>query len=154
MNVKLSIEQWHQMALDGTAIPVRIPLMGASMYPLVRYNRDLVTIMPIGESIQTGDIVLFKDTVRDLYVVHRVWKTEEGRILTWGDNCDAPDGWLPKEAILGKVVLIERGRREIRPDPHKGIYWAKFWHLAGKGYRFYRKYLEKLVAKIRKQMRG
>ena len=50
-------------------------------------------------------------------------------------TCDKPDGWIPLEAIWGKAVLIERGRREIRPSPRKGMILARVWHPAGWLYR-------------------
>lgn len=136
MNKTLSIQDWHQMALDGSAPPVRIPLMGESMFPLVRYGRDKVTIAPIRDELKIGDIVLFMDESRkNSYVVHRIWKMDNQMVLTWGDNCPGPDGWLPMESIWGKVVLIDRGRKKIIPDPKKGMRWARLWHLAGKAYR-------------------
>lgn len=125
------------MAQNGTNLPVRIPLMGYSMFPLIRYNRDLVTIMPIQEPLQIGDIVLFSNHCSESYVVHRVWDISDRGILIWGDNCVGSDGWIPMEDILGKAVLIERGKRKIIPDPKRGIRWARFWHRAKKLYDFY-----------------
>ena len=127
---------WHQMAMEGTAPPVRIVLMGNSMYPLVRYNKDYVTIAPWEGELTIGDIVLFIDQKRNLNVVHRVWDIRDHMVLTWGDNCAHADGWIPSELIWGKVILIERGKRNIVPNPKRGIHWAKFWHVAGKVFRW------------------
>ena len=150
MNRTLSVTEWHQLAREGTSIPVKIPLMGLSMFPLIRYNRDMVTVMPVETAPQKGDIVLFEDGDRKLYVMHRVWELKDGMALTWGDNCDQADGWIPEKEILGKAVLIERGKRMIHPNPKKGIQWARFWHWAGKRYRVYRKYRDRLAAAVRK----
>ena len=152
MNKTLSIPEWHRFALEGTKLPVKIPLMGYSMFPLVRYNRDIVTIIPLEQCPQVGDIVLFKNNKRDLYVVHRVWEIKDNIVLTWGDNCDAPDGWMPIEEILGKVVLIERGKKKIKPEPDKGVRWAIFWHKTGKGYRFYRYCRNRAAERIKKML--
>ena len=150
MKRTLSIPEWHALAEEGTALPVRITLMGSSMFPLVRFNKDYVTIMPVTEKPQPGDIVLFPDHVRDLYVVHRVWRIEDGRVQTWGDNCPGPDEWVPLDDVWGKTVLIERGKRVIYPNPAKGLRWAKFWHQAGKGYRVYRKYKDRYNERFKK----
>lgn len=136
MKQSLSVSTWHQMAIEGTAPPVRIVLMGNSMYPLVRYKRDYVTIVPCEGEPVIGDIVLFMDQKRKLKVVHRVWDIRDHMVLTWGDNCDAADGWISSDMIWGKVILIERGKRRIVPKPNRGVCWAKFWHLAGKGFRW------------------
>ena len=131
MNRTLSIPEWHRLAQEGTKLPVRIPLMGWSMFPLIRYNKDIVTIVPLDAQPQIGDIVLFIQP-KDKYIMHRVWETSEKSVLTWGDNCPHPDGWISTEDIWGKAVLIERGKREIKPNPKKGKKWAGFWHWAGK----------------------
>lgn len=150
MNKSLAIPEWHKMAMEGNAPPVRIMLNGGSMNPLIRWNKDYVTIVPPNRELIPGDIVLFAEPVTERYVVHRIWESRNGRVLTWGDNCNAPDGWLPEDAIWGQVILIERGRREICPDPVKGLRWAKFWHKAGKLYRLIKRYHNGLARRIKK----
>ncbi len=129
--VALTLPQWHQWALEGTAVPMRIQVHGNSMFPLIRIRRDYVTIHPLAEPPAVGDIVLFADPERNRYVLHRLWRVEGDRALTWGDNCPDPDGWMPLEALWGKAVLIERGGRLLRPDPRRGMRLARFWHRVG-----------------------
>lgn len=150
MKQSLSISTWHQMALEGTAPLVRIKLMGASMFPLVRYNEDYVTISPYEGKLKIGDIVLFIDQKRNLNVVHRVWDIKDQMVLTWGDNCSRADGWIPLDLIWGKVVLIERGNKKIVPNPERGVILAKFWHVAGKGFRWCLKIKRGIVKWIQK----
>ena len=150
MNMSLSIPEWHRMALEGAAPPVRILLNGGSMNPLIRWNKDYVTIIPPDRKLVPGDIVLFIEPKTERYVVHRIWEIRNGQALTWGDSCEKPDGWFPIDAIWGRVVLIERGQREINPDPVKGLRWAKFWHKAGKEYRLYSGYRAAIVRRIKK----
>ena len=144
MKRTLSVTEWHLLAEEGNAPPVRIQLQGNSMFPLIRVNRDYVTVAAPDGEFAVGDIVLFADEKRDRYVMHRVWEVKEDRILTWGDNCDGPDGWLPLSAVWGKTVLIERGRRRIVPEPKKGMRRAKLWHRLGKVYRFAAKVKNKI----------
>ncbi len=150
MNKSLSIPEWHQMALDGTAPPVRIMLNGGSMNPLIRWNKDYVTIIPPDRELVPGDIVLFVEPGAGRYVVHRVWNMENGKVMTWGDSCERPDGWLPAEAIWGRVVLIERGNKEIHPNPQKGMQWAKFWHHGVKVYHLYMRCRNGIARRIKK----
>ncbi len=153
MKQSFSISMWHQMAMEGTAPPVRIVLMGSSMFPLVRYNKDHVTIVPCGGDLKIGDIVLFINQNRNLHVVHRIWDIKDNMVLTWGDNCAYPDGWIPSELILGKVVLIERGKRRIVPNSNRGVQWARFWHLAGKGFRWCMAIKRRIVKLIQNRKR-
>ena len=151
MKRTFSITEWCQLAKDGTSIPMHITLKGGSMFPLIRFGRDYVTIMPNNDELHIGDIVLFsQQTLTSIYVVHRIWDLKDDMVLTWGDNTKSPDGWIPTKEILGKVVLIERGRKKIQPDPIKGMKWARFWHQAGKVYRIYKRYKDGLVRRINK----
>ena len=136
MKVSLSIIDWHAMCREGTAPQVRILLNGNSMFPLVRWNRDYVTIIPLDRKPVIGDIVLLNRPGTERYVVHRVWKIRNGRVQTWGDHCSEPDSWIPESSVWGRVNLIERGLLRIKPDPKKGKIWAGFWHKAGIVYRF------------------
>lgn len=134
--IPLSIASWHELTLEGIVPPMRIPINGVSMYPLIRRNRDMVSIVPITEPLTVGDIVLFADPrVPNRYVLHRLWAVNGNKVQTWGDNCDGPDGWLPDTCIWGKAVLIERGKRHIHPSPGKGMKLARLWHPVGKRMR-------------------
>ena len=150
MRKTFSIPGWHELALEDGAPPVRVRLRGSSMFPLIRNDLDYVTVAAPGETVVPGEIVLLADPERDRYVMHRVWAVRDGRILTWGDNCRGPDGWFPLSSVWGKAALIERGSRQIRPDPEKGLRWAAFWHLAGKAYRPVRRCGAGILRRIRK----
>ena len=139
----LTIERWHQMALDGACIPMRIPINGVSMAPLIRRNRDMVTIVPLREPPAVGDIVMFSDPrARQRYVLHRLWSVGEGQVQTWGDNCLGPDAPMAPDCLWGRATLIERGGRRIVPDARRGLRWARVWHrviwLRGKVYGWVR----------------
>ena len=60
---------------------------------------------------------------------------------------------IPVQEIWGKAVLIERGSRKIYPDPKKGMRWARFWHKAGKVYRFCKRIKNGLARRIHKLKR-
>ena len=54
----LSIVQWCALARQGVVLPMRIPLDGDSMRPLIRRNRDRVTIVPLARPLRRGDAAL------------------------------------------------------------------------------------------------
>ena len=152
--ISLSIAEWHELAMKGTVLPMHIPINGVSMYPLIRRNRDRVSIVPAGEMLTVGDIVLFADPCeKDRYVLHRLWQIEGDRVLTWGDNCDRPDRWMPADCILGKAALIEHGKRTLRPDARKGLALARLWHPVGRCRRRLRALMYKLLYPLWKVIR-
>lgn len=116
---------WCRMAQEGAAPPVTICLEGDSMRPLIRRGRDPVTIIPLTRQLQRGDVVLFR--MGERYIVHRVWKLAEGRVRTFGDNCFAPEPWIPASQVLGLVVKYSREGRVHRLDTPAARAWGRAW---------------------------
>ncbi len=113
----ISVAEWHRLAQEGVKLPIRIQINGVSMRPFIRKQRDWVTLVPLDSPARVGDIVLFIGRkAQDFYVLHRIWKRKEGAIQTLGDGCVNPDPWQPPERILGKAILIERGKLRINPS--------------------------------------
>lgn len=153
MNRTLSIPEWHRLSSEGKAPPVKITLNGCSMHPLIRKNKDHVTIVSHEGNLMIGDIVLFCEPETGRYVVHRLWDRKNEKALTWGDYCPGPDRWIPYDAIWGKVILIERGQKKIVPNPAKGILWAKIWHREVKIQRLYERYKNGIIRRADKLKR-
>lgn len=148
----IPMEQWCDMAREGSAPPVTIFLEGDSMRPLIRRGKDPVTIIPLNRPLKKGDVVLFRLGGR--YIVHRVRKLQEGRVQTFGDNCWNPDPWIPGEQVLGLVARYSRGGRPHRLDTPQARAWGRAWmaihpirlcykRLRALAGRYYRKILPK-----------
>lgn len=135
-NVSLSIAEWMAMREGGTeAPPIWFTLVGGSMFPLIRVNRDkvmLVSVQP--ENVRVGDIVLFPGHYKGgEYCLHRVWKLDGDRVQTFGDGNPKPDGWFPRSRILGRAKLIQRGKQTIDCDDPKwqkrAARWVNLWRI-------------------------
>ena len=150
MKRSLPISEWHQLAQEGAAPPVRIQLSGNSMFPLIRHQRDYVIVISPDNSVSVGDIVLLCESGSGRYVMHRVWQLKEGKALMWGDNCGIPDGWFPMDAVLGKIVLVERGKRIIHPNSKKGLRRAKVWHKIRPAYYFVWRMKQRITRRIKR----
>ena len=123
--VSLSIEQWMALRQGGVeAPPIWFTVVGGSMRPLIRVNRDKVMLVSVDpQSIRVGDIVLFPGRFRSAnYCLHRVYRLDGDRVQTCGDANPTPDGWFPRARILGRVQLIQRGKHTIDCDDPK---WRK-----------------------------
>ena len=134
--VSLTIEQWMAMREGGAiAPPIWFTVVGGSMRPLIRVNRDkvmLVSVQP--EKIRVGDIVLFPGHYKGgEYCLHRVWKLDGDRVQTFGDGNPRPDGWFQRERILGRAKLIKRGKQTIDCDDPKwqkrAARWVNLWRI-------------------------
>ena len=127
-------------------------IKGISMMPLLHQDRDVVIIRKLNElPLKRFDIVLFKRTKRNEYVLHRILKClPDDRYWIVGDNCisgDIVDG----EDILGILTQIKNGGR--RSDPKNLSYqlyintWCRFYHLRFAILKF-RSFLSRAVHKI------
>ena len=134
--VSLTIEQWMSLREGGAiAPPIWFTVVGGSMFPLIRVNRDKVMLVSVPpEEIRVGDIVLFPGRFQTAnYCLHRVWKLDGDRVQTFGDGNPKPDGWFPRSRILGKAKLIKRGKQTIDCDDPKvqrrAARWCALWRL-------------------------
>ena len=98
---------------------VRFRARGASMWPSIR-DGDVVKIQPMGSTaIRRGDVVLYYSGQGRL-VAHRVANrcTQQGcvELLMQGDALTRPDGLVPQEQVLGRLVAIQRSGRCVRLD--------------------------------------
>jgi len=94
-------------------LPFRFRAMGGSMYPIIE-NGDVLTVAPLGRRVLSpGDVVEFLQPGHGGLRVHRVVGRRNGACLIQGDGLTEPDGWIPRENILGRVTAITRCGRPI-----------------------------------------
>lgn len=104
---------------------VRIPVVGSSMYPLLRKG-DNIFIEPVDvRQVLVGDIIVCQQGHR--MSAHRLMKkyvdnNKRVVLVTKGDSFSEFDGSLYSEDVLGKVTTIERKGRRIMID--EGLYGA------------------------------
>lgn len=120
------METWREITKEGMNIPVRIQVNGASMQPLIRKQRDYVTIQPMSRLPRCGDIVLFADDY-GRYVVHRVKKEGKEFVITQGDFCRTQDPKVRCDQILGLATKVERGNMVLSLDSVKARSFGRFW---------------------------
>jgi hypothetical protein len=109
-------------AVLGRGASFRFRAMGGSMYPLIE-NGDVLTVVPLGRrALAPGDVVQFLHPGHGGLRVHRVVGRRNGACLVQGDGASEPDGWIPRDNILGRVTGITRQGRRI----HFGLGYELF----------------------------
>lgn len=110
------------LARDGKLV---YKTKGRSMEPMLRQNRDLVTIEVPVSRLQKYDVVLYKRGAN--YVLHRVIEVKEGYYLIRGDNTYGMER-VPEENVIGVLTGFQRkGKVHQATDPGYRLY-ARFWH--------------------------
>lgn len=128
--IRLSLEEWVDLAAEGAAIPITTYLRWFSMEPTIRVNRDPVTFIPLNREPIPGDVVLFRRKDGAL-VCHRVYKVLDNgnTVLTWGDNAEQPDEPVPRSSVAGLAVSYERDGKRVILDSdeqrRKGLKWLE-----------------------------
>lgn len=125
----MTVAQWHALALTGAAPTMRTRLDGDSMRPLIRRNRDTVTIVPLKRKLMRGDVVLF-EYPEGRYVVHRVYRIKGNLVRTLGDHCRNAEPFFPESKVLGLVIQAERGGKTIALDTPFARAMGRVWMAA------------------------
>jgi signal peptidase I len=88
---------------------LRLAAFGYSMLPTLWPGDVLIVQAHAFDQLQPGDVVLFSRDGR--FFIHRILRRlEDGsRLLTRGDAMPDPDAPVSANALLGKVVSVERG---------------------------------------------
>ncbi|MCQ2505747.1 MAG: S24/S26 family peptidase [Lachnospiraceae bacterium] len=140
--VSLSVQEWAEMVHGNpesdSAIPIWFRVTGNSMYPFVRANMDDILLVPAKqEELKVGDIVLFPGKYKGGdYCLHRLYKMNGDMVQTFGDGNLGPDQPFPKKNIIGKAILIKRGKVTIDCEKPKWIKRFKRWTSLWKIRRF------------------
>jgi len=89
-------------------IVIRIKINGVSMLPFIRTG-DTVIIKPFQlKEAAPGDIVAFSDITHDNIICHRLIKKYNSALIIKADNRLLGYEKVSPDALLGKVILVER----------------------------------------------
>lgn len=92
--------------------------LGSSMLPFIRGGRDSVRLQK-KDSMEVGDIVLVR--LQGRYVLHRIIALEGEKVTLMGDgNIIGTESCLRSD-VMGTVVAIQKGKREVIPG--RGRFW-------------------------------
>lgn len=100
-------------------------IVGVSMNPLLRQDRDLITVLrtDLAKKDKNGrfhnhDVVLYKRHSDGAYVLHRIVEVREKDYVILGDNCVKREYGISDEDILGVMTSFVRDGKTIQvTDP-------------------------------------
>lgn len=110
------------LARDGVLV---YKTRGVSMEPMLRQNRDLVTIRVPASRLKKYDVALYKRG--DSYVLHRVIGVADDHYLIRGDNTYTVET-VPDSAIIGVLTAFKR-RGKAHDVTERGYrLYVRFWN--------------------------
>lgn len=99
---------------------------GVSMLPLLRQNRDLITIIKPHGRLKKYDVALYRRN--NDFVLHRVVEVRENDYVILGDNCISKEYGITDDKILGVMSSFVRNGKEISVNNKLYCCYSIFWY--------------------------
>lgn len=118
---QMAVAVLRQRLAERTAIELQV--QSASMLPVIRPG-DMISVGSVSvDTLRSGDIIVYERS--GVFIVHRVLRVDARVVITKGDNARMVDIRVDKNAIIGKVVSVEKQSGRIRFD-------TSVWRLIGR----------------------
>ncbi len=109
------------LARDGSLV---YRTKGVSMEPMLRQDRDLVTIQVPETRLKKYDVALYKRG-KD-FVLHRVMDVKEGYYLIRGDNTFSMEH-VPDSAVIGVLTSFQRKSMVYSVTDTSYLCYVRIW---------------------------
>ena len=109
---------------ESSAIPLVIS--GSSMTPFLVHGRDTVFLSKLSTPPKRGDMVLYR---RDsgLYVLHRVFLTENNLFTMLGDAQTIPEPGIREDQCIAIVTAVRRKGKLLKKGSFLWWVFEKVW---------------------------
>ena len=135
--------QLPELLKEATAIPLVIS--GNSMVPFLVHGRDTVFLSKLPHSPVRGDMILYRrDCVA--YVLHRIFKTENGLYTMLGDAHTTLEPGIRAEQCIAIVTAVRRKGKILQ----KGNFLWWFFETPWLRLRPFRPHLLRLYALLKR----
>ena len=116
--------QLPELLEEVTVIPLVIS--GNSMVPFLVHGRDTVFLSRLPHSPVRGDMILYR---RDCgaYVLHRIFKTENGLYTMLGDAQVTPEPGIREDQCLAIVTAVRRKGKVLKKGSYLWWFFEKVW---------------------------
>ena len=117
MNVNIDTKEYvsnlKQLIEDGQEVALTV--VGWSMEPILRNQRDRVLLKKPTKPLKIGDIVFYQRKTGQ-FVLHRIFKIGSDGYYMMGDRQVELEGPIENDAVFAIVTEVERNGRWISTD--------------------------------------
>ena len=100
---------------------------GVSMRPMLKQNRDLVTIRPVSGRLKKYDVPLYRKKGGG-YLLHRIIAITENGYVIRGDNTYVKELNVTDKDIVGVLTAFKRKGKDYSVDSKGYRLYARVWN--------------------------
>lgn len=121
------LEEYRRLLREEPKIGA-LPLVvsGSSMTPFLRHGQDTVYLSRLTRPVRRGDILLYQRRSGG-YVLHRVWKAENGTYTMVGDAQTILEHGIRDDQIIAIVTAAQRRGKKCAPGSFWWDFYEKYW---------------------------
>lgn len=110
LDAEVLMPEYRKLLKDGAILPLTVS--GGSMLPFLAPGRDTVYLKSPDRELKRGDIVFYQRPSGQ-YILHRLYRIENGLCWFAGDAQDEVEGPLSEQCIFACVTYaVRKGKRE------------------------------------------
>ena len=122
MNTALGFEEI--LKRDGVLV---YKTQGVSMRPMLKQNRDLVTIRPVSGRLKKYDVPLYRKKGGG-YLLHRIIAVTENGYVIRGDNTYVKELNVTDNDIVGVLTAFKRKGKDYTVESKGYRLYARVWN--------------------------
>ena len=124
---EILLEEYRNLLAGDDQIEA-LPLVvtGSSMTPFLVGGRDRVFLSRLTRPAQPGDILLYRRR-SGAYVLHRVFRVEDGMLTMVGDAQQDLEPGIAPEQVIALVNRVERKGKLLGPGSFWWTFFEKVW---------------------------
>jgi signal peptidase len=104
-----------------------LPSNGTSMYPFIQKGNVCRFVSFNSKEVKKGDILLYHSPSGQL-IAHRLLRVKEKNNQFFfelkGDTNLCNDGPILQEQIIGKLVIVNKEKKQIYMDDFSSVFWS------------------------------
>ena len=124
LDADVLMPEYKELLKSGAVLPLTVS--GGSMRPFLSPGRDTVYLRSIDRELRRGDIVFYRRSSGD-YVLHRLFRKENGAYWFVGDAQDEVEGPLPESCAFAVAACVRRKGRKISRGDLLWDFFAGAW---------------------------
>lgn len=148
----MTTEQTFEKMLKQNGVLV-YKTRGVSMRPLLKQDRDLVTVRPVTGRLKKYDVPLYKRKHDGKYVLHRIIAVHEKDYVIRGDNTYVKEYGITDDDIIGVLTDFQRKKKNYSVEMRGYKIYSRVWNFIYP-MRFVLHAVERFLAKIKRKMIG